>query len=115
MFNSYARMKRHTAIITNRRIIVAQKLLGSDRRVLQYVFITNHETNDIDSIRASSFAGGFFGNGFSTLLSSGQRHETVDSKNCLVIVPDQKSSQTMNMKYGYLFSDKIQTLTNLPK
>ncbi len=74
---SYPRLRRHTVVWTDRRVIVAQQVLLSSKRMLTHRLFFAAQASDAGAAQAAAaFAGGFYGRGFTTLgtrPSSGAR------------------------------------------
>ena len=112
---SFPRLRRHTAVWTTRRLIIAQRALGSAQHLIthQIVFRAPSNSSDPDAgaqHAASQFAGGFYGRGFETLLAASHSFARVDDKDCLRVVLEPDSSAASNLIEVYLFSDRLAEL-----
>ena len=70
---SFPRLRRHTIVWTNRRVVVTQRVLfGSKHMLTHQVFFegAGNAANPGDVEAASDFSGGFYGRGFETIAAT---------------------------------------------
>jgi len=113
---SYPRLRRHTVLWTNRRIVVAQRPLFSAKRMLthQLLFeaLPGAAPSAAEREAAGAFGGGFYGRGFSTLICAGRALGTVNGKPCVRLQPSADSAATLNLAEAYIFSDRLAELSS---
>lgn len=110
---SFPRRRRHVAVWTTRRLIVAQRALGSAKHLITHqVVFEASAAPELDPARqaAREFGGGFYGRGFETLLAASHARARVNDKECVRLVLTADSSATSNVIEAYLFSDRLAEL-----
>lgn len=109
---SYPRLRRHTVLWTNRRILVAQKPLFSAKRLLTHQLLFEAEVGASAEGReaAAAFAGGFYGRGFTTISCTGRALGVVNAKECVRLQPSADSAGALNLAELYIFSDRLAEL-----
>ena len=110
---SYPRLRRHTVSWTDRRVIVAQKVLFSSKRMITHqIFFERGKSAASAEVRAAAdkFSGGFYGRGFITLIATGYSFAQVNARDCLRIQPTEDSGSVLNVQEAYLFSDRLAEL-----
>ena len=116
LVRSYPRLRRHTIVWTNRRVIVAQKALWSSKRPITQELHFAHEAFP-EAARAHSvagqFAGGFYGRGFETIIAESKTFSEVNGKPCLRITPNADSAAALNIAELLIFSDRLPELQAL--
>ncbi len=110
---SFPRLRRHVAVWTTRRLIVAQRALGSTKHMITHqVVFEASPTPGLEPAReaAREFGAGFYGRGFETLLAQSHARARVNDKECLRLVLAADSSAVSNVIEAYLFSDRLAEL-----
>lgn len=110
---SFPRLRRHTIVWTNRRVVVTQRVLfGSKHMLTHQVFFegAGNAANPGDAEAASGFSGGFYGRGFETIAATGYAFTTVNGQPCARIEPNATSSDSLNLAEAYVFSDRLAEL-----
>ena len=110
---SYPRMRRHTIVWTNRRVVVTQRVLfGSKHMLTHQVFFEGAGAfaSPEDAQAASDFSGGFYGRGFETIAATGYSFTTVNDQPCARIEPSAASVDSLNLAEAYIFSDRLAEL-----
>lgn len=110
---SFPRLRRHVAVWTTRRLIVAQRALGSSKHMITHevLFETLAALDHAGASAATrEFAGGFYGRGFETLLASSHAFSRVNESDCVRLVMNGDSSAVSNLIEAYLFSDRLAEL-----
>jgi hypothetical protein len=113
LVTSHVRLRRHAVVWTDRRVIIAQKALFSKKRMIshQLVFAEPEQAPASDAERAAKqFLGGFYGRGFSTILCSAASLDRVGGKECVRVVPDERSGFAMNIRQMLIFTDRAAEL-----
>ena len=104
---SYARLRRHTVVWTDRRVIVSQRaLLSRSHMVTHQIYFAAHVGPQAGAAATSAF-GGFFGRGFETILAAGRSFGTVDGKACVRIQPSEESAARLNVDEVLIFTDRL--------
>jgi hypothetical protein len=107
---SYPRMRRHTVVWTNQRIVISQRVLfGSKHMLTHQIFLAAAASRDAAQA-ASQLAGGFYGRGFETITALAHSFSQVNDKACLRIQPTETSSSALNLAEAYIFSDRLTEL-----
>jgi hypothetical protein len=106
---TYARLRKHTVVWTERRAIVARKTLFSNRRMIthQIVFDAASAPAGPETQAATEFSGGFYGRGFVTLLAAGRVFGQVNQSDCVRIRPSEASGAASNVEEAYVFTDLL--------
>jgi len=105
---SYARMRRHTVVWSDRRIIVSQKPLFSSRHMITHQI---HFTDGTAGAQAAGEAfGGFYGRGFTTIAATAKSFGQVNHKDCVRIKPTQESGAKLNLGEALIFTDHLAEL-----
>jgi hypothetical protein len=112
---SFPRLRRHVAVWTTQRLIVAERALGSSRHMVTHQLL--FEAVPAPALApareaAGKFAAGFYGRGFETLLVTSHSFSRVDDKDCVRLVLSGDSSAVSNVIEAYLFSDRLAELTD---
>lgn len=110
---SYPRMRRHTIVWTNRRVVVTQRVLFGKKDMLTHqVFFegAGNATNADAAEAASDFSGGFYGRGFETIAATGYSFTSVNDRPCASIQPSAASVDSLNLAEAYIFSDRLAEL-----
>ncbi len=110
---SYLRVRRHTVVWTDRRIIVSCKALFSTRRMIthQIYFVDMPGAGGTDaSATAREYSGGFYGRGFQTIVAQSKSFGQVDNKDCVRINPTEECGATQNIREALIFSDHLAAL-----
>ena len=111
VFMSYARMKRHTVVWTDRRIVVAQKILFSQKRaVTLQIYVASGVAGVDENKAASELFGGFYGRGFQTVIAETHAGGVVNDKACVRIRPTESCGAAQNIDELLIFSDHIAEL-----
>ncbi len=113
LVTSYVRLRRHAVAWTDRRIIVAQKALFSQKRLIthQLVFAEAAGSPSSDAERAAKqFLGGFYGRGFSTIVCKAASFDRVGGKECVRVVPEEASGFALNIREILIFTDRAAEL-----
>jgi len=113
LVTSFPRLRRHTIVWTNQRVLVAQKVLFSSRRMLTHqIFFERGGEGAAAPAKAAAerFAGGFYGRGFQTIQARDHSFGEVGGKACVVIKPSDASAAASNLAEAYLFSDHLAEL-----
>lgn len=110
---SYPRMRRHTIVWTNRRVVVTQRVLFGSKHMLthQVFFESSTAPTEPDAAQAAAdFSGGFYGRGFETIAATGYTFTTVNDQPCARIQPSVASIDSLNLAEAYIFSDRLTEL-----
>ena len=108
---SYPRMRRHTVIWTDRRVIVTQQVLFSSKRMLTHQLYFASQVNDRAApTAAAAFAGGFYGRGFTTIACGAKTFGKVNDKDCVRLQPSADSEANLNLAEVYIFTDRLAAL-----
>lgn len=110
---SYPRMRRHTIVWTNRRVVVTQRVLFGSKHMLthQVFFEGAGAPAEPDAAQAASdFSGGFYGRGFETIAATGYSFTTVNDQPCARIQPSVATIDSLNLEEAYIFSDRLAEL-----
>ena len=107
---SYPRWRRHTALWTNQRVLVAQKVLFSSKRMLTHQLVFEAVVKADARAAATEFSGGFYGRGFVTLVCASPALAKVNDKDCVRFRPTADSAAALNLVEAYLFSDRLADL-----
>jgi hypothetical protein len=113
VFMSFARMRRHTVVWTDRRIIVAQKVLLSSKRMITHQIVLSPDADSTDSdssTAARTLGGGFYGRGFVTIALSTTSFGRVNDKDCVRIKPTEQSGAMTNIDEALIFTDRLAEL-----
>ncbi|MCE9598887.1 MAG: hypothetical protein K8S54_13050 [Spirochaetia bacterium] len=105
LVNSYARMKRFTVILTNRRIIVGQKALFVSKRMIQFEVAFDAQT-------AKQSPEIFYPRGYLLLQAdrSAVDFGTQNDKPCLKLEPVAASRDKNNVASILIFTDDLESL-----
>ncbi|HEY4370474.1 MAG TPA: hypothetical protein VGN52_00925 [Burkholderiales bacterium] len=105
---TYSRLRRHTVLWTDRRVVIAQKALGSARHMIthQIHFVRGRET----PAAADEAFGGFYGRGFETIAAAGHAFAEVNGKPCVRIQPTAAGGGALNLDEALVFSDHLEML-----
>lgn len=109
-FMTFSRLRRHTVVWTDRRVIVAQKGLFSVRRVIthQIHFAAVSGGGEVAANKvALEFAGGFYGRGFQTIVAQSRSFGQRNQKDCVVIVPTEACGAAQNIDEVLIFTDQM--------
>jgi hypothetical protein len=108
---SYPRLRRHTVVWTNRRVVVAQQVLLSSKRMLTHqLCFALQASDDAANAAATAFAGGFYGRGFTTIACAAKTFGRVNDKDCVRLQPTADSGATLNLAEVYIFTDQLAAL-----
>jgi len=113
LVTSYPRLRRHTVVWTNRRLIVAQKVLFSSKRLIsQQIYFERAGDAASEHARrvAREFFGGFYGRGFETIVATSKTFGEVHGRSCLSIKPNEESGTALNISELLIFSDRLTAL-----
>ena len=112
---SYTRMRRHTVVWTNRRVIISQKTLFSSKRMITHQIYFTRQMNAGDTIAleaSSEFLGGFVGRGFETIVAETKSFGQVNKKDCVRIKPTEACGAKLNINEIFIFTDQLSELQN---
>lgn len=105
---TYPRLRRHTVLWTSRRVLIAQKTLGSAKHMITHQI---HFVRDSEAPAAADDAfGGFYGHGFETIAAAGHAFGEVSGKPCVRIRPTAAGGAMLNLDYALIFSDRLDGL-----
>ncbi len=107
---SYPRMRRHTVVWTDRRIIVAQQVLLSSKRMLTHQLVFESAATGVAREAAAGFAGGFYGRGFTTIACVAKTFGQVDHQDCVRLQPTGDSGATLNLAEAFIFTERLAAL-----
>ena len=110
---SYTRIRRHTVVWTNRRVIVSQKPLFSSKRMIthQIYFTLDMNASDANARTAARETfGGFFGRGFETIIAETKSFGQVNKKDCVRIKPTEDCGAKLNIDEILIFTDQLAEL-----
>lgn len=108
---SYARMKRHTVVWTDRRVVVAQKILFSQKRAVTHqIYVASGVAGVDENKAASELFGGFYGRGFQTIIADASAFGIVNDKACVRIRPTEACGAGQNLDELLIFSDRTAEL-----
>lgn len=113
LVTSFPRLRRHTIVWTNRRIVVTQRVLfGSKHMLTHQVFFEGAvaTANADDAQAATDFSGGFYGRGFETIAATSYAFTTVNDQPCARIEPSVATVDSLNLAEAYIFSDRLAEL-----
>ncbi|MBO3746039.1 hypothetical protein J5X84_08180 [Streptosporangiaceae bacterium NEAU-GS5] len=105
---TYPRLRRHTVLWTNRRVVISQKALGSAKHMITHQVYFGLETGS--PAAADEAFGGFYGRGFQTIAAVGHTFGEVNGKACARIRPTAASGSKLNLDEALIFSDKLDEL-----
>lgn len=102
---SFARLKRTHAIVTTKRIVIAQKVFLGKRYMITHMLYLNKDVAPADEL--SKLSGGLYSKGYQVWLTPPDKFtvETDGKKPYLKIIPDNSSSAT-NIEHCRLYSDE---------
>jgi len=107
---SFARMRRHTVLWTDRRIIVSQKPLFSSKHMITHqIHFTVAADSDAPAAAREVF-GGFYGRGFETIEAEDKSFGQVNRKDCVRIKPTPASGAKLNLEEMLIFTDHLPEL-----
>ena len=110
---SFPRLHRQVAVWTTRRLIVAQRALGSSKHMITHQVVFEALPAPAEKAArdaAREFGGGFYGRGFETLLAASHSLARVNDRECVRLVLAADSSAASNVIEAYLFSDRLAEL-----
>jgi hypothetical protein len=109
---SFPRLRRHCVLWTQRRVVISVRALGSSKHMITHQVVFERELGANQGAReaAGQFSGGFYGRGFSTLISKPPVFKQVNDKDCVCFVPNEASGATLNVLEAYLFADSLAQL-----
>ena len=107
---SFPRLRRHTVVWTNRRVVIAQQVLLSSKRMITHQIVFEPLSDAATRAAADAFSGGFYGRGFVTLIAKSHSFTQLNQKECLRILPTEDSGSVLNIEEAYLFSDRLAEL-----
>jgi hypothetical protein len=110
---SFVRIRRHTAVWTDRRIIVAQQTLGSPKHMIthQIYFVPEAgASGELAGEAAGEAFGGFYGRGFITIAAVKNSFSQVNGKDCVRIAPAADCGARLNLDEALIFTDRLQEL-----
>ncbi len=113
VFMSFSRLRRHTVVWSDRRIVVAQKGLFSKRRVIthQIHFADNHGADGAAANKAAlEFGGGFYGRGFQTIIAQSWSFGQRNQKDCVCVEPTEACGAAQNIGEVLIFTDRLADL-----
>jgi hypothetical protein len=112
LFRSYPRLRRHTVVWTDRRLIISVKPLLSARRMIthQIYFAREADANGDAHKAAREFFGGFYGRGFETIVAVSKSLSQINDKDCVRIQPTEESGSNLNIAELLLFTDRLAEL-----
>jgi hypothetical protein len=98
---SFARLRRQTVMVTNRRIVVAARPLFGQRRIVQHVLVAAGDAN------SERLDGGLFSAGYQTLvIGPGIGRHLEDAKPHLDLVPASGHPSSTNLATIRVFTDQ---------
>lgn len=107
---SFPRLRRHTVVWTERRIVISQKVLFSQKRMITHeVQFVGHARKEALAVAGETF-GGFFGRGFETIIAESRSFGHLNQKPCVAIKPTEESSAKLNLEELLIFSDRLPQL-----
>jgi hypothetical protein len=105
---SYPRLRRHTVLWTDRRIVISQKPLGSSKHMI------THQIYFVPDVGAQAAAGaafgGFYGRGFETIVGAARSFDQVNGKDCARIKPTAACGAKLNLDEALIFTDRLAEL-----
>lgn len=105
---SYPRLRRHTVLWTDRRIVISQKPLGSSRHMITHQI---YFAPDAGAQAAASEAfGGFYGRGFETIAGTTKSFSQVNDRDCARIKPTEACGAQLNIDEALIFTDRLAEL-----
>jgi len=107
---SYPRLRRHTIVWTNRRIVVTQRVLFGSKHMLTHQVVFEGVASPAHAEAAAEYSGGFYGRGFETIVAAGHSFTTVNDQACARIQPSAATSDNLNLAEAYIFSDRLAEL-----
>jgi len=107
---TYPRLRRHTVVWTDRRVIVSQRALFSRSHMVTHQIYFAAQAGPQANAAATSAFGGFFGRGFETILAAGRSSGVVDGKACVRIRPSEESAARLNLDEVLIFTDRLADL-----
>ena len=110
---SYTRIRRHTVVWTDRRVIVSQKPLFSSKRMIThqiYFTLEMNASNATARTAAQETFGGFFGRGFETIIAETKSFSQVNKKDCVRIKPTEECGDKLNLDEILIFTDHLEEL-----
>jgi hypothetical protein len=107
---SYPRLRRHTVVWTDRRVVVAQRALFSRRSMVTHqLYFAAQAGPQVNAAAASAF-GGFLGRGFETIVAASRSFGIVNGKACVRIQPAEESGARLNLDEVLIFTDRVADL-----
>jgi hypothetical protein len=107
---SFPRLRRHTIVWTNRRVVISQKALFSRHRMITHQIYFADQAGSQASAAAASTFGGFFGRGYETVIAARRSSGTADGKPCVRIEPAEESRARLNLEEILIFTDRLPDL-----
>lgn len=107
---SFPRLRRHTIVWTNRRVIVAQRVLFLRKSMVTHQIYFVDQADPKASAAAASNFGGFYGRGFETILAARRAFGSVNGKACVRIAPTEESGARLNLEEILIFTDRLPDL-----
>ena len=107
---SFPRLRRHTVVWTERRIVIAQRALFSQKRMITHEVHFQGQAGNEARAASGEALGGFFGRGFETIIAVSRSFGRIDDKPCVLIKPTEKSSAKLNLEELLIFSDRLPEL-----
>jgi len=107
---SFPRLRRHSVLWTDRRLVIANRVLGSQRHMITHQVVFDGMGDASAQAASRELAGGFFGRGFSTLVARAPRFQRVNDRDCVCLVPSEDSGAALNVLEAYLFTDRLTEL-----
>ncbi len=107
---SFPRLGRHSVLWTNRRLVIANQVLGSAKHMITHQVVFEGAADAGARAASGEFAGGFYGRGFSTLVAKAPKFERVNDRDCVCLVPNEDSGSALNVLEAYLFTDRLAQL-----
>ena len=104
---SFPRLRAHTVVWTNRRVIISRKALFSQRRMITRHLYFQHEAGAEALAAAGQALGGFFGRGFETIIVASSEFSRADGKSCVMIKPTEACAARFNLDEVRIFTDRM--------
>jgi len=105
---SYPRLRRHTVLWTDRRIVVAQKALGTSKHMITHQICFAPDAGA--QTAAGAAFGGFYGRGFETIVAAAKSFGQVNHKDCARIRPTESCGAQLNLDEALIFTERLAEL-----
>ena len=110
LFMSFPRLRAHTVVWTDRRVVISRKALLSAKRMITHQVHFQHDARP-EALAASEQAlGGFFGRGFETIIAASRTFNRAEGKSRVAIKPTEECAARLNLDELLIFTDRLAEL-----